>query len=715
LQVSRGIKAGAASVTSATATAAPTPPLQTCCLDDAYVLDTISMEWYQLRCILSPLPRKGHTLSMVPLQGVEHAVIFGGYSIENVTLSNSLHVCEASMIYDHYTARRDLSFKQRAAQSQSSSQSTHVGVIKALKHDSVEPIMWRTLSTSGAPPSPRYRHSSTLIHGADGTPQLVIMGGVGSDASVALSDIYILNLENLHWTTPLTGSDALAQGIGGDGPVAGLYGHVAFSVSAMGDPSATQSELLVFGGSSNPNSSQSNCNQSIFAFNMETHTWRRVPTGYAFPSGRANHSAALVQGWAPVHDTPGATIGADGRPVPASAGGRKSATGGPAAPLSQSTSTNSVCAVVFGGLDSIQCASDTWALDLKWRKAGVEQYDACVSQQEAQALQLPHITTSNIEQSYLNAPGLMNRDHNASLRNLIDLTATAGAYGTTMRSGAVSVGASPLQQFRKVPMDRSYDMSTEYGQPAVDRDKKQSINSRRYSEIAAATPLMSATGTAATTGGHTDKRHSKAAKKQSTGTVTDLRRSGSHSEADFGQVVGAQQVPAVASPTEREATTGSEPQSPLAEGTMRLDGTNVSGADFQNYAIRSRDYKLPGTASEQVEIGTAFLKVCSSSVPHYTLRLTYCVYEQVRKERAQTELTLQRERERNIKAEATIVDQAAEILRLQQQLEAHTVKYDTDTAALRQALEESQEREKYLKELSDEAYELMTMYGVRKV
>jgi alkyl hydroperoxide reductase subunit AhpF len=87
----------------------------------------------------------------------------------------------------------------------------------------------------------------------------------------------------------------------------------------------------------------------------------------------------------------------------------------------------------------------------------------------------------------------------------------------------------------------------------------------------------------------------------------------------------------------------------------------------------------------------------------------------VRKERAQTELTLQRERERNIKAEATIVDQAAEILRLQQQLEAHTAKYEVDTAALREALEESQEREKYLKELSDEAYELMTMYGVRKV
>lgn len=87
----------------------------------------------------------------------------------------------------------------------------------------------------------------------------------------------------------------------------------------------------------------------------------------------------------------------------------------------------------------------------------------------------------------------------------------------------------------------------------------------------------------------------------------------------------------------------------------------------------------------------------------------------VRKERAQTELALQRERERSITAEATITEQAAEILRLQQQLVAQAARYDTDTTALQQALQQSQAREQYLTELSDEAYELMTMYGVRKV
>lgn len=34
-----------------------------------------------------------------------------------------------------------------------------------------------------------------------------------------------------------------------------------------------------------------------------------------------------------------------------------------------------------------------------------------------------------------------------------------------------------------------------------------------------------------------------------------------------------------------------------------------STADFTHYAINTRDYKLPGSTEEQLEIGTAFLRV----------------------------------------------------------------------------------------------------------
>jgi hypothetical protein len=563
---------------------------QTACLDDLHVLDTISMEWYKMKCILSPLPRKGHTLSMLPIQGAEHAVIFGGYSIENVTLSNSLHVCEAEKIYEHYVAKRDLGHKSK--QQAQGAQSTHVGVIKALKNDNIDPIMWRTLSTSGAPPTPRYRHSSTLIHSADGTPLLVVMGGIGMDATVALSDIYLLDLNSLHWTQPLTGSDALAEGIGGDGPVSGLYGHVAFAVSAMGDPTSQEFELLVFGGSANPNSGQSNCNQSIFAFNMEHHTWRRVPTGYAFPSARANHSAALVQGWAPLHDTPSAVIGADGKATSAHGiavqGVRPQAGGG-----------NSVCAVIFGGLDSIQCASDTWALDLKWRKSGVEQYDISVTNQEARILQQQRVGTSAVEQSYLNTPGLLQREANSSLRNLFDPTGTNNNLNATGMQDSAKFAArrsqeSPLQNFRKVAVDHSFDMTDGIVHPASDRNKKQSLNSRRYTDIAAGTPAMTTK----------DTRTHKSSKTAKSSNVTDFRRSSSHSEADFMNVNATMNL-------DGGNATGvtSEPQSPY-DGA---DGSYGGTAQSREFATQGRsstgDLKLPGTATEQLEIGSAFLKV----------------------------------------------------------------------------------------------------------
>lgn len=581
--------------TTAPGTQAATAPASTqqqlvCCLDDLHVLDTISMEWYKTKCILSPLPRKGHTLNIVPLKGVQNAVIFGGYSIENVTLSNSLHVCEADAIYEHYIAKRDLNYKKN---NNNQNTSHHVGVVKSLKQDQIEPLMWRTLSTTGAPPKPRYRHSSTLMYTENNTaPMLVIMGGIGADASVALCDLYILDLNTLHWTMPLTGNDALTQNIGGDGPATGLYGHVAFAVAAMSESSnssvksgAKQNyELLVFGGSANPNSGQSNCNQSIFAFNMETHTWRRVPTGFAFPSGRSNHSAALVQGWAPLHDTPGAAVNADGS-LGTAANKRSLRTTSQNIPPA---SSSGVCAVIFGGLDSIQCASDTWALDLKWRKSGVEQYDASVSAQEAHMLQQPHITTSSVEYSYLNTPGLMGKEANSTLRNLVDFNGSTAPLART----------NSLEQFRTVPLNASYEVVDGIADTASDRHKKQGLNSRKYADIANISSTFSGK----------DFAKSLKGTKQSQMKVpaSPAERMRSQSETEL--------LPQKLSPGGRSVDrTGDSLANSVVHSAEHSGQFNnhepQSPAEFAHYAINTRDYKLPGSVNEQLEIGSAFLKV----------------------------------------------------------------------------------------------------------
>ena len=61
------------------------------------------------------------------------------------------------------------------------------------------------------------------------------------------------------------------------------------------------------------------------------------------------------------------------------------------------------------------------------------------------------------------------------------------------------------------------------------------------------------------------------------------------------------------------------------------------------------------------------------------------------------------------------MDQAAAILSLQQSIEEQNTKYTTDTEALQEKLRLSEERARALKELNEEAYLLLTMYGVKKV
>jgi hypothetical protein len=61
------------------------------------------------------------------------------------------------------------------------------------------------------------------------------------------------------------------------------------------------------------------------------------------------------------------------------------------------------------------------------------------------------------------------------------------------------------------------------------------------------------------------------------------------------------------------------------------------------------------------------------------------------------------------------MDQAAEVLALQQTIEALQSKYTTDMDSLSEQLRFSLERERLLTELNEETYNLLTMYGVKKL
>jgi hypothetical protein len=105
-------------------------------------------------------------------------------------------------------------------------------------------------------------------------------------------------------------------------------------------------------------------------------------------------------------------------------------------------------------------------------------------------------------------------------------------------------------------------------------------------------------------------RTHKSSKTAKSSNVTDFRRSSSHSEADFMNVNATMNLDGTGN---INATgLGSEPQSPY-------DGADVGGgygstAQSREFAVHGKstgDFKLPGTATEQLEIGSAFLKVCA--------------------------------------------------------------------------------------------------------
>jgi hypothetical protein len=86
-----------------------------------------------VRCSLAPLPRKGHTLNTIMIHQALHLVVFGGYSIENITLSNTLLVCDCKKIQEYYEISKKIQLKKKNNQ-----------IIKGYQKEyDLQSIVWR--------------------------------------------------------------------------------------------------------------------------------------------------------------------------------------------------------------------------------------------------------------------------------------------------------------------------------------------------------------------------------------------------------------------------------------------------------------------------------------------------------------------------------------------------------------------------------------------
>lgn len=370
------------------------------CRDDFFALDLDLQIWYEIKCSLAPLPRKGHTITLCPLQldgtSQNFILLFGGYAKGSDTFSNSIHVCSANSILKYLR-------KQDGVDGSSSD--------PLMSHKT--PLHWRSLKCTGNPPAPRYRHSATLIQSTtSGAHMLIIFGGITGGINgmqKALNDVHILDLHSLAWVQINTDLDRFSM-VARETPLP-VFGHVAFPILVRDeqdqDPAITdelmeqskpamsqQYNIIIFGGSTNVSHSGSGCEHQLYCFDTVAYSWSRVPSSYVFPPERCGHSMAVAPHWVPPHTFPlkgGASAGG-------SEGKARDWGGGAGAHGS---------VVIFGGSSAVLCTADVWVLDRQWRREGVRQFDAHLEKRvdDAAVRRAEADDMQGIEEKYLKASG----------------------------------------------------------------------------------------------------------------------------------------------------------------------------------------------------------------------------------------------------------------------------------------------------------------------
>lgn len=719
------------------------------CFDDFYALNIATKKWIQIHCSLAPLPRKGHSLNMCTVQGLEYFVLFGGYSNENIALSNTVQVCDVNHVHNYCVTADSPSSKQKKA------------------------ICWRTLSCRGTPPVPRYRHSCTIIDGDGVNNLMVIMGGIGKDPKTALCDTHILDLNTLQWCTIRGGSNALALGTAGFGPSAGIYGHCAFPVYRGGllpdavaaEEAATlnavgssvvaatkirmaaqvQIELIIYGGSSNTHSAKSNCYQNLYAFDIMEHQWRKVSTGYSFPPARNNFSCAVVQNWSPLNEVPSAQA----RHLQFGASQYVAHTNGCAPPTA---------AIIFGGLTAVGNVTDTWILDLLWRPLGVEEYDSSAKKQAQIALDQQSIKkcASKLELAYLHKSGLTAKPIQQQQQQHLQQSSLVDERSSEIsREGALAflLGEYNMTLSNKLDMIKDQLQLTSEEMHDLEQHQQQSGDSgtqhlaailanhnRKYKVTGSPNCAKGGNGVASMGGNYRDCDHlnfhvskseptlktaltggimytcsspegSGVDGEERAGTGEDFMLSGSHIPNNVSSIK-KKLISLITHTKQYQEEMQLVTQKGLKQNTFTAENESSGGgrgrADTRHDAEYGGSHDQPhvhdfrrsssssgGGLSHDADVGKAFLKV--------------------RKERAQADLQLQRERDRAILAETALQSTMMELESTRAELATLQDQFAKTTDELRFALEQSLQRERKLQGVNDEANQLLILSGLNSL
>jgi hypothetical protein len=795
------------------------------CLDDFYALDLENNIWLKIRCNLAPLPRKGHSMVIAPVhlgnETRECVILFGGYSKEKNTLSNTVHICPTSEI---------LTSLQQLTEAFASGRTLP-------EYEAC--VNWRVLKTKGRAPPARYRHAASLVSGNYGNDQMVITGGIiqTDEVPVASNDVYSLDLFSLSWTRLFDGSRVIPD----DLTPPPLYGHVSCSIigsinndedddaiipELFNSTNSDKMNVIIYGGCRSMSRATAACIRHVYSFDMINRTWRKINTGYVFPPERFSHAVAVVQGWAPSYEFPlpnnydsneaishalnvsavpvsntplGGTAGINSgmfgqaaQPVdttieksltkPTDTYGRsgvkpvirspsrspsrqhhhrgshlyesndakmlrssfspskrisprkvgnaqENATAttspgnanfgaGQGQKFAPSASRQPICAVIFGGVSQTICSPDTWCLDLRWRSAGVAQFDQSIRNRLSNYIHdhlggtnpVPNMKQinehddienedeqHNIYESAPNSPRQPRTPRNSEDKDEEDTEGNRGSFVAPLPGHLHKQGSSGHLGQGRLKRDDTLDSI-----PEVTPNESENNSVSQYVDdvdLGITTPARKNSSTECPPGTPNLLLRPRAIPEH---LQAMKRLQKSSSAASFLPVNSLRSRPPSYRGSHAPSNTASRRNS-----LKSLDSHDSGrGSEYLKSPEKKNVHRTPSFLSQSApgplstldkmtdEVGEAFLKV--------------------KKEKAVADMYGLAEKERAEKAEDQIQQLLAELAEVRSHLDNTVNMNAVHVAELEKALEESRERERRLKLLNEEAYQLLLLKGISR-
>ena len=354
------------------------------CFDDVVLFNTINGSWETVKSGLAPLPRKGHSCTLVGSDNDAVVVVFGGEPSGKAAPMNDLHTVSVGSLLS--------------------------GV-----------AMWEKQRLLGDVPAPRHGHSAVALPGTPppkssqkkgSTPaagdtltmaamanldgetashqsQVIVFGGTGG-GGLLFNDVYAYGLTTKNWEAVLCDGNAPAP----------RYGHTAQLIPARrksrhhhhhhhaeGEKSqpyrmgAASPIMVVFGGVTRTGSELTFC-RDIHVLDLDTRTWSELRTTHLYPSARYGHAMVLLDNrFEPELDP--AEIAYREAKESAGPGGEESeeatslklaaaAAAKRRAPYPKHNHVHIGTLLVFGGLNNHYCSSEIWAAEIQMMRRGRE-------------------------------------------------------------------------------------------------------------------------------------------------------------------------------------------------------------------------------------------------------------------------------------------------------------------------------------------------------